>query len=283
MRRMLVAFGLLASISGATAADYELPTLRGAEPVVRPAAACCTRWDGFYVGGQAGYSLASMNFATSTQELVAHMLRELALESVAQVSTWQVLGKSDVGVGSYGGFIGYNIGWENLILGFELNYSHTDLAADAPVSPITRVTSANGNTYLVTVTGGASMRITDMATARARAGFEIGNFLPYFMIGAAIGRADLARTATAFGQENPAPVCPSVPAPPALPCTPFSFTETEAKNGAFIFGWSLGGGLDVMVMPNVFLRGEYEYVAFAPIWNIKANVQTARAGLGFKF
>ena len=280
MRRLLVAFGLLASISGADAADYGLPTLRGAELVVPAAAACCTRWDGFYVGGQVGYSVASLNFATSTQELVAHMLRELALESVAQVSTWQVLGKADVGAGSYGGFIGYNIGWENLILGFELNYSHTDLSADAPVSPITRVTAANGNTYLITVTGGASMRITDIATVRARAGFEIGNFLPYFMIGAAVGRADLARTATAFGQENPADPC----GPPINPtCTPFLFTESEVRNGAFVYGWSLGGGLDVMLMPNVFLRGEYEYVAFAPVWHIKANVQTARAGLGFKF
>jgi outer membrane immunogenic protein len=280
MRRLLIAFGLLASISAAGAADYELPTLRGSEPSLPPGPNCCRQWGGFYVGGQAGYGVASMDFAGSTRELVHHMLRELALESVAQPSAWQVLGKADVGAGSFGGFIGYNIEWENLILGFELNYSRTNFSADAPVSPITRVTAANGNTYLVTITGAASMHITDVATARARAGFEIGNFLPYFMIGAAVGRADIARTANVFGQENPAAVCPS-PGPP--PCTPFSFTESEVKNGAFIFGWSLGGGLDIMVMPNVFLRGEYEYVAFSKVWDIKANVQTARAGLGVKF
>jgi hypothetical protein len=39
----------------------------------------------------------------------------------------------------------------------------------------------------------------------------------------------------------------------------------------------------VIVMPHVFFRGEYEAVAFSPIWNITAIVQTARLGAGFKF
>jgi opacity protein-like surface antigen len=39
-------------------------------------------------------------------------------------------------------------------------------------------------------------------------------------------------------------------------------SEAEAKK-AYIHGWSLGGGLEVMVMPKAFLRAEYEYIAFA--------------------
>ena len=46
-------------------------------------------------------------------------------------------------------------------------------------------------------------------------------------------------------------------------------SEAEAKK-AYIHGWSLGGGLEVMVMPKAFLRAEYEYIAFAPVWEIKA-------------
>jgi hypothetical protein len=38
-----------------------------------------------------------------------------------------------------------------------------------------------------------------------------------------------------------------------------------------------------MVMPHVFLRGEYEAVALSPIWNITAIDQTARLGAGLKF
>ena len=36
-------------------------------------------------------------------------------------------------------------------------------------------------------------------------------------------------------------------------------------------------------MPNALLRAEYEYIAFAPLWEIKAQVQTARGALGYKF
>jgi len=132
----------------------------------------------------------------------------------------------------------------------------------------------------LTITGSASMRITDYGTLRARAGYEVGNFLPFAMIGAAFGRANIVRSATASGQENPNAVCPS-PRPP--PCTPFIFSESDGKTGAFIYGWMLGGGLEIMVMPQVFLRGEYEYVAFSPVWSIKANIQTVRMGVGYKF
>ncbi len=45
------------------------------------------------------------------KDLVEHMLRETALEAEAQTSTWQVLGRANVGATSYGGFVGYNIGW----------------------------------------------------------------------------------------------------------------------------------------------------------------------------
>lgn len=127
------------------------------------------------------------------------------------------------------------------------------------------------------------MHLTDIATLRARAGYDAGQLLPYFMIGAAFGRADIVRTATAAGFQNP--TTPPTPCDSSAvpPCTPFFFTESAAKTGAFIYGWSLGTGIDVMLMPRLFLRAEYEYVAFAPIWTIKTNVQTARLGLGFKF
>ena len=218
---------------------------------------------------------ASADFRTTTQELIAHSLRELALESQAHPSTWEVLGKSDTHGAAAGVFFGYNNCWENVILGFEFNYSRISFEAGAPVSPIGRITAAGGNTYLVNITGAASMHITDMATIRARAGVAIENYLPYMFIGVAVGRANISRTATVSGTET-------VPTDPPT-VTPFSFTESETRTGAFIAGWSIGGGLDAMVMPNVFLRAEYEYVAFAPIWEINATVSTWRVGGGIKF
>jgi opacity protein-like surface antigen len=280
MRRLLILLGLLVPMSDASAGEFELPTLRGSQDFAPPPVVRTQGWGGVYVGGQIGYGNANVDFATSTQTLVAHMLRELALEDQVQPSNWQVLGRVQNGSMNYGGFVGYNNRWEDLILGFEFNYNRTSFSATAPMSPLTRLTSAGGNNYLLTIDGSASMRVTDYATARWRAGWELGNFLPYGMIGFAVGRADITRTANAYGQENPAAVCPSAGPPP---CTPFSFTESDSKLGAFIWGWQVGGGVDMMVMPKVFLRAELEYIGFMPVQDIKVGIVSARAGLGVKF
>jgi outer membrane immunogenic protein len=286
MRCLVVALSLIASIGGASAQEFELPTLRGSDVFAPAAAPCCPQWGGFYVGGQVGAGFSSVDFSQSTQSPIANVLQQTALENVVQPSTWQVLGKTDVRGASWGGFVGYNSRWEGAILGLEVNYSRTNLSADAPIAPLSLQTAAGGNTYNVTLTGSASTHITDLMTLRARAGYEVGNFMPFAMIGVAAARADLATSATISGQQNPPP--PAVPptpcGPPQTPnCLPFSLSGGSSKDGAFIYGWSIGGGLEVMVMPNVFLRGEYEYVAFSPIWNIKASVQTARVALGYKF
>src|SRR3954452_22968486 len=106
MRRLLVALALLASVTGASAGDFELPDLsplRGSTPYV-PAAPTFTRWSGFYAGGQLGYGNSSFDFSGATQPLFAFMLRELALENEQHPSTWKVLGKADHTGTSGGGF-----------------------------------------------------------------------------------------------------------------------------------------------------------------------------------
>jgi outer membrane immunogenic protein len=276
MRRLLAVLGLVASITNASAQEYEIPTLRGADswvpdapgPLYRP------RWSGFYAGGQIGYGAGTFDFRNSTRDLIAHELRNTQLLSQQRPSEWEVLGQNSTRGTSFGGFLGYNIGWECLALGFELNYSASNFSTSATVSPIGRVVAVGSNNDTVLLTGSSSMNITDYGTLRARAGYIVNNFMPFFMIGAAFGRADVARSASATVTETPA----NGSAPP----TTFVFSEAEAKR-AYIYGWSLGGGLEIMVMPHVFLRAEYEYIAFMPVLEIKAQVQTARVALGYKF
>jgi outer membrane immunogenic protein len=139
------------------------------------------------------------------------------------------------------------------------------------------VVAAGGNVYDVVVAGQASMHVVDFATLRARAGFEAYNFLPYVTAGISVGRADLVRSASVSGQQNPPPpTSPPTPCgPPQSPtCLPFAFFESEAKNGAYIYGWSLGGGVDVFVLPHVFLRLEYEYVGFVPVMTTRRTLGT---------
>src|SRR5579864_6546944 len=67
------------------------------------------------------------------------------------------------------------------------------------------------------------------------------------------------------------------------PNLPFSFTGTAGKSGEWMYGVTVGGGLDVALTRNVFLRAEYEYVQFAAIANLVVQVNTVRGGLGVKF
>jgi outer membrane immunogenic protein len=63
----------------------------------------------------------------------------------------------------------------------------------------------------------------------------------------------------------------------------FFLPNSTGGSGVFLYGFSVGGGLDVALTPNFFLRGEFEYVQFAPISNNTASISTVRGGAGFKF
>jgi opacity protein-like surface antigen len=240
-------------------------------------------WAGVYIGGQVSYSSAGGDFSNTTQAPLAYQLRELTLENEQQVSSWPVLGQANHSAAGFGGFVGYNTQFERLVLGVEANYDQANLSLIAPNTPISRLTSAGGNTYDVTVTGSGSVTDLNFGTLRARAGWALGNFLPYGFAGLAVGHANVNISATVSGIENPQnqPCTPLGPATPA--CVPFSFTGTAGKNGEWMVGFAVGGGLDVALTRNVFLRAEYEYVQFAPIANLVVDVNTVRGGLGVKF
>lgn len=280
MRRCLVVFCLLAFVTPTNAQDFETPTLRGSSPFI-PAAPQYTRWAGVYGGLQLGRSSSEMNFAGATKDLIGYLLRNSSLENEQHPSAWTTLGKANPSGVSYGAFVGYNVQFSDVVIGFDIHYNRaSNFTASAPVTPITRVVTAGGNTYNVTVEGAASMNITDYGSARLRAGWVLGNFLPFGTVGFAMGRADISRSAHVFGQENPAVPC----GPPGVnTCVPFDYSMADVKNSAFLYGWSASGGMDVMVMPNVFLRGEFEYISFTKAQGILAQIGTARVGGGFRF
>jgi opacity protein-like surface antigen len=279
MRRVI--YALLAFAFAPNAFADDLSWLTGAQPA---APMNVNGWAGIYIGGQVSYSGAGGNFSKTTQAPLAFVLRELTLESVQQVSTWPVLGQANHSAAGFGGFVGYNTQFERLILGVEANYDQANLSLIAPNSPISRRTSAGGNIYDVTVTGSGSVTDLNFGTLRARAGWALGNFLPYGFAGVAVGHANVNISATVSGTENPQnQPCTPFPAPATPACVPFSFTGTAGKNGEWLVGFTFGAGLDVALTRNVFLRAEYEYVQFAPIANLVLDVNTVRGGLGVKF
>ena len=81
-----------------------------------------TRWDGYYAGGQFGQSYASADFSNGSKSQINFILANTELQPI--VSTWTTLPKGTTGGQSFGGFFGYNVQWENVIMGGELNYNH---------------------------------------------------------------------------------------------------------------------------------------------------------------
>ena len=140
MRWVFCALVLLGLASPAVAADLDLDVLRGAETVAPPTLtvgpATFTRWSGFYVGGQIGYSDGNADFSNATQPGLAYALRQTTLENEFGVSQWQVLGTANNSTISYGGFAGYNTQWQDLIIGIEANFAHAGLNLNPPSTPI---------------------------------------------------------------------------------------------------------------------------------------------------
>lgn len=295
MRLVLIVAMLLGAAATAAANDYSAlngPVLRGTEseppPRVseRPNAAVRFRWEGLYLGGQVGHTMASFDYANGVDSLVNYILRNDVV--LGHVQGWTTLPKDDTAALSYGAFIGYNSQWEDAVLGVELNYNRTSLNSSAS-DTITRSfqddTGAPTNHhffYSATIAGNATVRVTDFATVRARAGWSIGEFLPYAFAGLAIGRADVRRSATVTYTRTDSPDDPGTN-PPLPSVTIGPTTRSEVANGVFTYGYAAGLGVDVALMPNLFLRAEWEYVRFTSFEDINASFNTARAAIGLKF
>jgi outer membrane immunogenic protein len=281
MRRVFGALLVLAFPVVAAAADLDV--LRGAFPV---GPATFANWSGFYAGGQFGLSDGTGDFRHATQPLIAFNLRQTTLEDVIAPSQWQVLNKETSRAESFGGFVGYNTQWQNLILGVEANYSHSPMTITASETPISRIVVAGSNTYLVNLQGSGSISITDYGSLRARFGWIYNNFLPYGFAGLALGHGTYTVTASDFGEYNlstaTAPVVPCTN-PPTATCVPFSDTSSTGKASTFLYGFTVGGGVDIALARNFFLRGELEYIQFAEVSGIVASIATARVGAGVRF
>jgi outer membrane immunogenic protein len=280
MRWVISALVVLALPSGALADEFNI--LRGTVPTYH--------WGGFYGGGQAGYASSNVNFGTAPSSEVAFLLRDTAIEQDEQISDWTVLDSRKPVSVSLGGFLGYNYEWEdNIVLGLELNYNHVFLSASATNGIERSFTDSSdlpaGHNYFYTVgvAGTASLKMTDIGTFRARAGLEEGIFLPYAFTGLALARAD---TTTGAAVEYTAVDYPDSETPPLTPLPNLNvgpLGQTNAQNNVFAYGVTAGVGVDVAVTQNLFMRGELEYIYFAPVNGIQVSIATARLGAGVKF
>lgn len=268
-RAALAALALVLAVpAGASAQDF----LRGS--LFNGTA---TRWDGINFGVQLGLTNMNTGFGDSTSSLVAFALRDTTVENEFMPSTWTTLPSATTNGRQYGAFLGYNIQWDQLVIGFDLAYNRMSSLETSASDSISRMVTTS-DTYVnsVTIVALSQLQMIDYATMRARAGYAFGQFLPYVVVGAAVGRFNYANTATTTVSG-----ISTTATPPTY--GPIVDTESNSKNDAVVAGALAGLGLDVAVTPNVFLRAEWEYVAFAPVGGIRANINTGRVGIGARF
>jgi opacity protein-like surface antigen len=234
------------------------------------------RWDGWQVGVEAGWGTLRNEFGNSTSPLVAFILRNTIQEAEFAPSSWATLPPNTTNGGIFGGYIGYNMQWDQLVLGVDLGYKYANLQAGATDSIARQFTTSDNFSNTVSIDARATNKLVDYATLRARAGYAWGNFLPYAVIGVAAGRFTYATTVTVHSTGTPNPPPPGVP---------FDITETQGtgKDNAIVGGLAAGLGLDWAFTPSFYLRGEWEYVTFAPVNGSRANINTGKIGVGARF
>jgi opacity protein-like surface antigen len=274
MRRLLLAAALFGAVQSAQAADLpDLPILRGA--VSEGLTSSRVNWQGYYIGAQAAVGTSDMNFGGSTRNIAAQLLSGTSIEAGGQVSSWPLLGKTSQRGEGWGGFVGYNSQWDDVVIGVEMSYIHGKFGGSQSDSMGRSFGDPSGYTDDVTYQANGTMSISDIGTFRARAGYAVNQFLPYMFGGFALGQANIVRTAHIFGtQDNAA-------AAPGFQHIPFDVSATNAQYNHLIYGYTAGLGLDVNLVGGLFLRAEWEYVRFTS--SVDTNINTVRAGLGYKF
>jgi outer membrane immunogenic protein len=285
---------ILGMASPALASDYDLPNvpvLRGSmqppAPVYSVGPATFTRWSGFYFGGNVSVGSATSDFSTATRPLVHTSLQHLTVEDQATPSAFEVLGRGSSVAAGGGAFLGYNTQWQDLVLGVEATYTHTNLNTTAPSTPVSRTFPSLSTNVAVSAIG--NLNLTDFATARGRAGYVLGNFMPYGFIGMAVGRAQynvstMADVTQTTSTTRPDYSCIGTNSTNAAgTCSDFLNPNSAGQSNALLWGYTVGAGLDWAVTRNIFVRGEFEFVQFAPISNIAVSVASGRVGGGLKF
>jgi opacity protein-like surface antigen len=213
--------------------------------------------------------------------MIAALLANTTIEAEMQVSRWNLgLGKESARTSGFGGFAGYNSQWDDVVIGVEASYLHgafggSSTASQSLVSP---AALSDGFFHSVRATSSSAIAVKDMATLRVRGGYSYGSFLPYLFGGVALGNADITRSAT-VDDHYALTFANAVASCGIAFCATLS--TTQAQHNHLVYGYSAGLGVDVNLIGGLFMRAEWEYLRFTAA--VDTNINTVRAGLGYKF
>jgi opacity protein-like surface antigen len=262
----LSAASLVLTASQASAADY--PVLRGSQIEDAPPPPSSEyfnerfSWSGFYAGGFTGMSRTKFTPSDSTLQTQTNgLLTALSRSQGYTVTpTPTYADQADSGV-SFGGFVGYNFLFGDVVLGVEADYTQQD-ARYASANPV-RVNGVGVNNVAATLRGGH--KLTDYGSARVRFGYAWGRLMPYATLGVAVGRGDNEVSLT-----DPAAQLAGVPA-------------LVRTRDSYLYGATIGLGLEAALADNIVVRGEYLLTRFSSFEGTVIDINNARVGAALKF
>lgn len=233
-------------------------------------------WQGAYFGGFAGAASGQAMPGRSLQDFLARELRLNTFESRNGVSNWISLPAGKGRKNNFGVFAGYNYQYDEVVLGFEADYTRLNLSMTSRdsltrvIGDLTGLFGLEGEPGNVTMSGRTTVQVKDLMTLRGRAGYTVGSFMPFVTAGLAIANYDVQRSADRrVVVLNTGQILDVAYGP-------------QRKSG-YAFGFAGGAGLDVAIGDNGFLRGEWQYAHFRDIDGVRANLHNFRAATGVKF
>ena len=252
-----------------------------------PAGPVTRNWDGWYAGGQVGYSWANTDYGRTVVSMTNDLFRSTTLQD--PVSQLTLLGRVNGQSPGFGAFVGRNYQFDDIVLGVEANYNYLSSLATSTTASLGPIQVAEPGLVLpagassadgVTLNGSASLQVKDEITFRGRAGWATGDFLPYIFGGLAVGRMDVTRTVSSSVTRT---INFANGSSTSFPLPQFSLTSTEGRSNNFVVGWTGGLGMEYMLWGNVFMRGEWEYIKFMSVKNTVVTQNSVHAGIGYKF
>ena len=262
MRRFSVALTTVVTMIVALAPLASAADLPMSAPVVT-----AYNWNGFYVGGNIGYSWGSGDSWYNDP-------------GFSGLVPTPIFGSQNMNGVIGGGQIGYNWQYQdNWVFGVEADFQGSDQKGSSSISnPFSVFLDDNNLPTVFSINQTFEAKILWFGTVRARAGLLIDpTLLAYLTGGLAYGRINIAGTITDT----------SVP-------TTWSFGSTPTN-----FGWTLGGGIEGAIPSTVdwTWKVEYLYIDLGSVsgtgfdpdflstfnWNTKVTDNIVRVGVNYRF
>lgn len=270
---LFLALASLGFAGRADAADY----LRGAYAGDQPTNGAGPDWAGVYGGVHAGIASGQADPRAMASPLAnAAIPNTVITNTVASMITFKEtnrLGRT------FGGFVGMNWLWDDVVLGVEADYTHSNInTSSSATNSVTYRPAGSTDEYDITVNSASRARIRDWGTLRGRVGYAAGMFMPYLTAGVAFGNLDSRATVNGTWARF------DVSSPPIRTPGPTGVINGSVARRGVTYGGALGAGVDMQIIPGTFLRAEWQYIQFASGGQRpNVSVNTARVGGGVKF